>query len=157
MAPCRSTSAAGIWGTLSLGLFATGEYGLPTATGADVSATVTGLFYGGSVGQLVAQAVGSAAIVTATLVTSVALMYGLHRLGVLRVPEHGERVGLDRHEHGGDRLSGARRIAGGRDGAEASSSTRRRSPPCCPAPAPPAESRPGRFRHFCSAQTCDPT
>ena len=92
--------AAGIWGTLSLGLFATGEHGMPTATGADVSATVTGLFYGGSVGQLVAQAIGSVAIVTATLVTAFALMYGLHLLGLLRVPEHGERVGLDRHEHG---------------------------------------------------------
>jgi len=92
--------AAGMWGTLSLGLFATGEHGIPTATGADVSATVTGLFYGGSAGQLVAQGMGSAAIVTATLVTSFALMYGLRQLGVLRASEHAERVGLDRHEHG---------------------------------------------------------
>jgi ammonium transporter, Amt family len=92
--------AAGIWGTLSLGLFATGEHGVPTATGADVSATVTGLFYGGSVSQVAAQVIGSAAIVAATLVTSFALMYGLHLLGLLRAPEHGERVGLDRHEHG---------------------------------------------------------
>ncbi|HEX8110480.1 MAG TPA: ammonium transporter, partial [Kofleriaceae bacterium] len=39
----------GIWGTLSLGLFATGEFGAPTPTGADTSAgaLVTGLFYGG--------------------------------------------------------------------------------------------------------------
>jgi len=39
--------AAGIWGTLSLGLFATGQYGAPTPTGADTSAgaLVTGLFY----------------------------------------------------------------------------------------------------------------
>src|SRR5579872_7289563 len=29
---------AGIWGTLSLGLFATGQYGAPTPTGADASA-----------------------------------------------------------------------------------------------------------------------
>src|ERR1700722_11854084 len=38
---------AGIWGTLSLGLLATGQYGVPTATGADTSTVVRGLFYGG--------------------------------------------------------------------------------------------------------------
>ena len=46
---------AGIWGTLSLGLFATGEYGAPTTTGADNSAgsVVKGLFYGGGTDQLI--------------------------------------------------------------------------------------------------------
>jgi ammonium transporter, Amt family len=92
--------AAGIWGTLSLGLFATGEYGIPTATGADVSATVTGLLYGGDGGQIVAQAVGSAAVIAATLLASFALMHALHLAGWLRVPAGGERIGLDRHEHG---------------------------------------------------------
>src|SRR3954470_19633277 len=55
---------AGIWGTLSLGLFATGQYGAPTPTGADNSAgaVVTGLFYGGGVNQLIGQAIGSLAI-----------------------------------------------------------------------------------------------
>ena len=38
---------AGIWGTLSLGLFATGQFGIPTADGADTSTVVKGLFYGG--------------------------------------------------------------------------------------------------------------
>src|SRR6266705_3346969 len=38
---------AGIWGTLSLGLFATGQYGLPAPTGVDTSTIVKGLFYGG--------------------------------------------------------------------------------------------------------------
>jgi len=33
-------------------------------------------------------------------VTSFALMYGLHLLGWLRAPDHGERAGLDHHEHG---------------------------------------------------------
>jgi ammonium transporter, Amt family len=92
--------AAGVWGTMSLGLFATGEFGLPTANGPDVTGTVSGLFYGGGAGQLVAQATGSAAIVIATLMMSFALMYGLHLIGVLRISEHGERIGLDRHEHG---------------------------------------------------------
>jgi Amt family ammonium transporter len=49
---------AGIWGTLSLGLFATGEFGLPTALGADTTSTVKGLLYGGGVEQLVKQAYG---------------------------------------------------------------------------------------------------
>ena len=46
---------AGMWGTYSLGLFATGQFGAPTATGADTSTVVKGLFYGGGTDQLVAQ------------------------------------------------------------------------------------------------------
>src|SRR5437016_11036235 len=38
---------AGIWGTLSLGLFATGKFGVPTPTGVDTSTVVRGLLYGG--------------------------------------------------------------------------------------------------------------
>src|SRR5215813_1461559 len=45
----------GIWGTLSLGLFVTGQYGVPGPTGADTSVVVTGLFWGGGVHQLWAQ------------------------------------------------------------------------------------------------------
>jgi len=41
---------AGIWGTLSLGLFAAGKYGAATAMGGDPSSPVTGLFYGGGMG-----------------------------------------------------------------------------------------------------------
>ena len=37
----------GIWGTISLGLFASGAYGAATPTGADVSAPIIGLLYGG--------------------------------------------------------------------------------------------------------------
>src|ERR1700730_5940845 len=50
---------AGIWGTLSLGLLATGQYGVPTATGSDTSTVVRGLFYGGGTAQLRAQVIGS--------------------------------------------------------------------------------------------------
>src|SRR5213078_1433352 len=71
----------GIWGTLSLGLFATGAYGLPTATGVDTSAVVKGLFYGGGTTQLLAQAIGSGAVVGATLVASVVLMYSVKATG----------------------------------------------------------------------------
>jgi ammonium transporter, Amt family len=91
---------AGIWGTLSLGLFATGAYGAPTATGADTSSVVRGLFYGGGLSQLGLQALGSFATVLATFAVSAALMYGLHFRGLLRVSHKGEIEGLDLHEHG---------------------------------------------------------
>ena len=55
----------GIWGTISLGLFATGAYGLPTPTGVDASVSVKGLFYGGGMTQLIAQIIGSASVVLA--------------------------------------------------------------------------------------------
>src|SRR5690349_16824150 len=51
---------AGVWGTISLGLFATGEFGIPTPTGMDSSTLVTGLFYGGGATQLITQLIGSA-------------------------------------------------------------------------------------------------
>src|SRR5262249_26239534 len=91
---------AGIWGTLSLGLFASGAYGLPTPTGADTSSPVIGLFYGGGVDQLVKQLIGSASTVVATLAVSLLLMYALKFIGVLRVSRQGEIEGLDLHEHG---------------------------------------------------------
>jgi len=93
----------GIWGTLSLGLFATGEYGAPTPLGPDNSAgaVVTGLFYGGGSAQLIGQAIGSAAVTAATLVTGFALMYAVKATGTLRVSKEGEQEGLDIHEHGG--------------------------------------------------------
>jgi len=90
----------GIWGTLSLGLFATGQYGLPAPTGADVSSVVKGLFYGGGMTQLIAQAIGSAAVTGATLVAAFALMYAVKATGTLRVSAAGEIEGLDMHEHG---------------------------------------------------------
>ncbi len=90
----------GIWGTLSLGLFACGQYGATGPMGADNSAPLTGLFYGGGFTVLTAQMIGSAAVVTATFVTSLAMMYAINAFGVLRVSEEGELQGLDLHEHG---------------------------------------------------------
>ena len=90
----------GIWGTLSLGLFATGKYGAPTPTGADVSTVVTGLFYGGGAGVLKAQFIGSAAITAATFASALVLMYAVKATGTLRVSAEGELEGLDLHEHG---------------------------------------------------------
>ena len=45
----------GIWGTLSLGLFACGKYGATGPFAADNSAPLKGLFYGGGTQVLMAQ------------------------------------------------------------------------------------------------------
>jgi Amt family ammonium transporter len=92
--------ACGIWGTLSLGLFATGQYGVPSPTGADTSTLVKGLFYGGGMQQLVAQAIGSGAVCLATFAVAMVLMYAVKATGTLRVSREGEIEGLDLHEHG---------------------------------------------------------
>ncbi|HEY7440488.1 MAG TPA: ammonium transporter [Acidimicrobiia bacterium] len=101
--PCGAFAVhgvCGIWGTLSLGLFAVGIYGAPTATGSDNSAAVTGLFYGGGTKQLMAQLIGSATIVAATLAAGLLLMYMVKAIRILRISEDAEVLGLDIHEHG---------------------------------------------------------
>lgn len=90
----------GIWGTLSIGLFATGQFGLPGPTGADTSTTVKGLLYGGGVTQLKAQIIGSAVVTVAALGIGLVLMFAVKALGVLRVSEEVEIGGIDIHEHG---------------------------------------------------------
>jgi Amt family ammonium transporter len=90
----------GIWGTLALGLFACGKYGVTGAIGPDHSAPLTGLLYGGGTTVLAAQAIGSLIITTATFAVALAVMYLIKALGVLRVSVEGEAYGLDLHEHG---------------------------------------------------------
>jgi Amt family ammonium transporter len=92
--------AAGMFGTISLGLFATGAYGAATPTGPDTSSVVTGLFYGGGVGQLWTQAYGTVSVAVAVFAVSMALMYAVKATGTLRVSPAGELEGLDLHEHG---------------------------------------------------------
>jgi Amt family ammonium transporter len=90
--PCGAFAVhgvCGIWGTLSLGLFAVGNYG-----------GVTGVLYGGNTNQLVAQIKGSAVITAATLAAGLLLMYAVKAIGILRVSEAGELEGLDIHDHG---------------------------------------------------------
>src|SRR5947199_2527610 len=89
----------GIWGTLSLGLFATGAYGLPTPMGADTSTLVKGLFYGGGTTQLISQVIGSGTTTFVTLGVAFALMYAVKATGTLRVSREGGLEGLDIHEH----------------------------------------------------------
>jgi Amt family ammonium transporter len=90
----------GIWGTLSLGLFASGQYGVTGPFAADNSAPLTGLFYGGGFTVLAAQAVGSLIITLTTFAAAMAVMYGIKAVGLLRVSGEGEAYGLDLHEHG---------------------------------------------------------
>ncbi len=99
---------AGIAGTISLGLFGAGRFGLPTSVGADVatplvgssSSTVDGLFYGGGTHLLWVQTYGTLTVAASVLAISLVLMYAVKLTGTLRVSDAGEREGLDLHEHG---------------------------------------------------------
>ncbi len=90
----------GIWGTLSLGLFATGEFGATGPIAADVSAPLKGLFYGGGFQLLTVQFVGSAIITISTFALAMGLMAAVNLTGTLRVSKEGELEGIDIHEHG---------------------------------------------------------
>lgn len=90
----------GIWGTLSLGLFACGKYGSTGPVAPDNSVALKGLLYGGGTQLLVAQALGSLIITTSTFVVAYAVMYLVNATGTLRVSREGELYGLDLHEHG---------------------------------------------------------
>ncbi len=90
----------GIWGTLSLGLFACGRYGATGPITADNAAPLKGLFYGGGTQLLVAQAIGSAVVTLATFSIAMVVMYAVNATGTLRVSAEGELYGLDLHEHG---------------------------------------------------------
>jgi len=97
----------GIWGTLSLGFFASGEYsaagsspfGVPSIVPGSPEA-LTGLFYGGGMKVLEAQLVGSVIICTATFVSAMAMFAALNAVNLLRVSKAGELEGLDIDQHG---------------------------------------------------------
>jgi Amt family ammonium transporter len=61
---------------------------------------VKGLFYGGGLGTLKAQLIGSASVTAATFAAALVLMYAVKATGTLRVSAEGELEGLDLHEHG---------------------------------------------------------
>lgn len=90
----------GIWGTLSLGLFATGQFSATGPISPDVSTTVRGLFYGGGIQILSAQIIGSLIVTVSTFAVALGLMYLVNLTGTLRVSQEGELEGLDIHEHG---------------------------------------------------------
>ncbi|MCH5202668.1 MAG: ammonium transporter [Oscillospiraceae bacterium] len=88
--------ANGIWGTLSVGLFATG-----TGKGAFVDGSgMAGLFYGGGFKLLGIQALGVGAVVLYTIVTmTIVFLVIKHTIG-LRASAEDEIVGMDISEHG---------------------------------------------------------
>jgi ammonium transporter, Amt family len=93
----------GVWGTLSVGLFAAGKYGIPGADGADTSTVIKGLFYGGGTAQLRAQAIGSLTCIVVVGGFSLLMMFAISRIKGswnLRLDREGELEGLDIHEHG---------------------------------------------------------
>src|SRR5579862_8957888 len=90
----------GIWGTISLGLFASGQYGATGPLGADNSAPLKGLFYGGGTQVLLSQAIGSAVITLATFGVAMVVMLAVNATGTLRLSAEGELYGMDLHEHG---------------------------------------------------------
>jgi Amt family ammonium transporter len=90
---------AGIWGVLSVGLFAT-EQGVLDHTG--VESDVYGLFLGGGIEQLGVQALGAAAIIVWTVITSGILFLVIKYTVGLRVSEEEELRGLDIDEHGNE-------------------------------------------------------
>lgn len=90
----------GIWGTLSLGLFACGKYGSTGPVSPDNSVALKGLFYGGGTQVLVAQMIGSACITAATFAVAMAVMLAVNATGTLRLPAEAELYGMDLHEHG---------------------------------------------------------
>jgi Amt family ammonium transporter len=94
----------GIWGTLSLGFFASGQFGSTGPTGADNSAPVKGLLYGGGLDVLKAQFIGSAVITISTFIVAIILMWVVNKIPYpwkLRVEAEAETgPGLDIFEHG---------------------------------------------------------
>ena len=90
----------GIWGTISLGLFASGQYGSTGPFAPDNTMPLAGLFYGGGTTVLVAQLIGSAIITAATFGSAMVLMLIVNSMGLLRISPEGENHGLDLHEHG---------------------------------------------------------
>ena len=90
----------GIWGTLSLGLFACGKYGASGPLAPDNSTPLTGLFYGGGLHLLTAQAIGSACVAVSTFAVAMVVMLAVNAMGLLRLSPEAEAYGMDLHEHG---------------------------------------------------------
>lgn len=88
--------ANGMWGTLSVGLFATGN-GQDLGHGGE---NVVGLFYGGGFAQLGIQALGVLAVAAWTIVTMIIVFQVIKHTVGLRATKDEEMKGLDVTEHG---------------------------------------------------------
>lgn len=78
----------GIWGTIAVGLFSTGQ-----------NDTGLGLFYGGGLKQLGIQLAGFAAVAAWTSVTMTIVFFAIKKFHGLRVTPEEEIAGLDSTEH----------------------------------------------------------
>ena len=85
----------GIWGTISVGFFATAS-----APGFASAGIKEGLFYGGGFEQLGLQFVGMGATAAWTVVTITIVFFAIKKTIGLRVTEEEEITGLDATEHG---------------------------------------------------------
>lgn len=94
----------GVWGTLAVGLFSTGAGVFPWY-GSD-GGPLPGLFLGGGLGSLFAQAIGVLAVGSFTVVFSLAFWLLLAKTIGIRVSLETETLGLDLGEHGMEAYSG---------------------------------------------------
>jgi ammonium transporter, Amt family len=93
---------AGIWGTLSCGLFSSPRLSTYNAFGAtnDQGEFLGGLFYSGSFEQLGAQALGVVVAFSFVFAASFGTFWAIKKVIGLRVSEAEEDAGLDISEHG---------------------------------------------------------
>lgn len=88
----------GLWGVLSVGIFASGNPDTAAWNGMDQA--VTGLLYGGGFGQLTAQLFEALAVFGAAFGLSYVFFQILNSLGILRSEAKAEIIGLDIPEMG---------------------------------------------------------
>jgi ammonium transporter, Amt family len=124
--PVGATSVhlvCGVWGTLAVGLFATGPGKLYT----EGLGPKAGLFSGGDIEQLWIQFVGVIAVGAMTLAVSVLFWAVLRATLGIRVTEEEELLGLDIGEHGMEAYAGfvkdSSAVAGGSGRVSSSSSS----------------------------------
>ena len=89
----------GIWGTLSVGLFATNSapgYSIANADGKEL----VGLFYGGGFELLGLQFIGFISVAAWAVITMIIVFLIIKAIFGLRVSEEEEIIGLDAKEHG---------------------------------------------------------
>jgi Amt family ammonium transporter len=90
----------GIWGTLSLGLFASGQFNSSGPISGSTDNPLTGVFYGGGWTVFKAQLIGNATITISTFAIAMLMFAVINAFGLLRVTKEVEQYGLDLHEHG---------------------------------------------------------
>jgi Amt family ammonium transporter len=88
--------ACGLWGLLSVGLFADGTYGIYSIE----APYVTGLFYGGGTEQFLAQLISVLAVVVWSFGMGFLTFKMMDKIFGIRVPPEEELQGLDIPEHG---------------------------------------------------------